>query len=130
MGCVGKESRYNDANIPVSQQTRDNMTLKIDDIQYIGRMLSLQDDCMEEQIKEMENKITKSLVDVLIDYNNNILNKLEVISLDIQSIKFDIREIKEDVVEIYKEINDLKKRVAKTEKQIAALESKFNIKAK
>ena len=124
--CTDKKNRYDDLNIPVSQQTRDNMVLKIDDIAYIGRMLTLQDACQEVTMKEMENRITNTLSEVLNAFTQNVLGRLDVIQEDISVIKSDVSAIKDDIVEIYKEIADLQKRVALTEKKIAQLEKKLS----
>jgi hypothetical protein len=57
------KSRYD--NPPISKKTRDGMSLNIDDLGAIGRLLSLQDNWIEEQMQEVRDAI--ACVNVRID---------------------------------------------------------------
>jgi len=57
-------NRY--ANVPLSDKTKAGMTLTIDDLAAIGRLLTLQDDYYEEQFNKIfkgMNEINKILKD-------------------------------------------------------------------
>jgi ParB-like chromosome segregation protein Spo0J len=49
------DGRYD--NIPLSEQTRKGMTLTIDDLAAIGRLLSLQDNVYEEEFKRLNKRL-------------------------------------------------------------------------
>ena len=125
MNCLEKgnnEKKYD--NVRVSDITKGGMTLTIDDLKYLQRMLSLQDDCFEIQLETLKNDVTTSLARVIMQQNEVVLSKLAKIHSDIEEIKIEIAEIKSDVVDIYKEINLLNKRVTKLEKEIIILEKR------
>lgn len=50
-----KAGRYD--NIPISARTKEGMTLTCDDLQAIGRMLSLQDNVYEDRFDEVMGAI-------------------------------------------------------------------------
>jgi hypothetical protein len=52
-------NRYD--NIPLSEKTRQGMTLTIDDLAAIGRLLTLQDDYYDELFERVERKLTEIL---------------------------------------------------------------------
>lgn len=54
-----KLNRYE--NVPLSEQTKKGMTLKIDDLAAIGRLLTLQDDYYDEQFE----RIFKGLSEIM-----------------------------------------------------------------
>jgi hypothetical protein len=49
------DGRYD--NIPLSEQTKKGMTLTIDDLAAIGRLLSLQDNVYEEEFKRLNKRL-------------------------------------------------------------------------
>lgn len=49
------DGRYD--NIPISEQTRKGMTLTIDDLAAIGRLLTLQDDVYEEHFDRLNKRL-------------------------------------------------------------------------
>jgi len=124
MSCKDKKNKYDLHNIPASLQTKDGVNLNIDSIALIGRMLSTQDDCWQEEMENMQVRITTNLAEIMTDFTKNIFQKLDEIQKDIKEIKDEITEIKVDITDIYKEINLLQKRVSKLEKEIIVLEKR------
>lgn len=49
------DGRYD--NIPLTEQTKKGMTLTIDDLAAIGRLLSLQDNVYEEEFKRLNKRL-------------------------------------------------------------------------
>ena len=45
-------------NPPISEKTRQGMTLTIDDLAAIGRLLSLQDDVYEEALEKINKRLS------------------------------------------------------------------------
>jgi septal ring factor EnvC (AmiA/AmiB activator) len=73
------------SNIPISEQTRAGMSLNIDDLGAIGRLLSLQDDAYDEQFEKIFNAIEKQ--------NDTIFSILQTVV----ELKVDIGELKDKV---------------------------------
>ena len=44
-------------NVPLSEKTKSGMTLTIDDLAAIGRLLTLQDDYYDEQFEKINKKL-------------------------------------------------------------------------
>lgn len=62
-------NRY--SNIPISDQTKKGMTLTIDDLAAIGRLLTLQDDYYEELFERLERRLA-SIEKVLKNHEKRI----------------------------------------------------------
>lgn len=62
-------NRY--SNIPISDQTKKGMTLTIDDLAAIGRLLTLQDDYYEELFERLEKRLV-SIEKVLKNHERRI----------------------------------------------------------
>lgn len=82
-----KEDRYK--NIPISDQTRKGMTLNVNDLAAIGRLLSLQDNVYDEQFEEI-NKA------------------LKVINRNISSMKREFAKLCDALTETQEELDELK----------------------
>jgi hypothetical protein len=90
---IRKENRYDLANLPISEVTRNGLTkANIQTIGAIGRMLSLQDDVYDEQFEK-------------------ILRALEGQSLATREILTTITQLKDDVGDLKVEVIDLKKKI-------------------
>ena len=68
-----RSKRYE--NIPISDKTRQGMTLNIDDLQAISRLLMLQDDVYEDMFDELTQSM-KDIKKVLANHESRIC-KLE-----------------------------------------------------
>jgi FtsZ-binding cell division protein ZapB len=90
------------ANIPLSEKTRAGMSLNIDDLAGIGRVLSLQDNAYDEQFEKLNTRYDTLLV---------LLIKQD------ESIKF----ILDTVVELKANINELKDKVSGLEVQMGQI---------
>ena len=59
-----KQTRYD--NPPISDKTREGMTLNSDDLQAIGRLLMLQDDAYEEQFEKLTIAVEQIARDIIV----------------------------------------------------------------
>ena len=59
-----KNTRYD--NPPISDKTREGMTLNSDDLQAIGRLLMLQDDAYEEQFEKLTIAVEQIARDIIV----------------------------------------------------------------
>ena len=86
-------NRYD--NVPLSDKTRQGMSLNIDDLAAIGRLLTLQDDAYDERFEELEAKF--------------------------DSLLSEIKELKEDINDLREEVKCLGKTVDHTKDEIAEI---------
>ena len=86
-------NRYDFEKIPLSEQTKKGMTLNIDDLGAIGRMLSLQDEAYDSQFSKM-------------------FSTLDTMNIAIITIVENLREIKNDVKELKKQVGEIQSKVA------------------
>jgi chromosome segregation ATPase len=100
-------------NIPISEKTRAGMSINIDDLGAIGRMLSLQDDAYDERFEKMFELQTKQSESI-----NFILNTVVELKSDIYELKgkvtgleVQIRQITTAVDSTKIEVNSLRREV-------------------
>lgn len=91
-------------NIPISEQTRKDMTLTIDDLIVIKRLFDLQDGAFEQMMENLAKQFLDS-----IDKQTKLIQK-----------------IMKDVANIKKDVSDIKKKQEDHEKRIRCLEDKFD----
>ena len=112
-----KTNRY--ANIPISEETKRGMSLTIDDLAAICRVLSLQDDVYDEQF-EKTNKLLCAAVNGISALRSEVSNLEDMIhelALRINKLEEKIDEInvvvdvnKRDIETLKTEVADLKRK--------------------
>ena len=105
-----KKTRYD--VIPISEKTRKGMTLKIDDLGAIGRMLSLQDNAYDEQFDKLFKLMDSQQI--------AITTILEVV----QELKKDVDDLKIKVMSLENKIGEVSREVKCTKGEIEVLEVK------
>ena len=108
------KDRY--TNIPISDKTREGMSINIDDLAAIGRLLSLQDKVYDEEfiaIKEALNYQREAYL--------AILDGMKEIRGAIQSLQDDIVELKTDIGNLKIELDKVTKTVDCTKDEVADL---------
>jgi septal ring factor EnvC (AmiA/AmiB activator) len=106
------------ANVPISEKTRAGMSLNIDDLGAIGRLLSLQDDAYDEQFEkvftaiEKQNEIIFSILQTVVELKQDISelkDKVSGLEAQITQITTAVDCTKVEVDEIKREVEKLKK---------------------
>jgi len=95
-------------NIPVSTKTREGMSLTSDDIQYLQRMLTVQDDSWNEAFDINIEQLIKALKSVIKESHDRMFTILEEQSKLIKKIQSDIGEIKQSIKNLNMEIKDIR----------------------
>jgi septal ring factor EnvC (AmiA/AmiB activator) len=106
------------SNIPISEQTRAGMSLNIDDLGAIGRLLSLQDDAYDEQFDKIFNAIEKQNETIF-----SILQTVVELRVDIGELKDKVSGLEAQITQITtavdstkEEVNDIKQDLEKLKK--------------
>jgi archaellum component FlaC len=99
--------------VPISDQTKRGMSLNIDDLGAIGRMLSLQDLVYDEQFEKIAKLIDKQSAIML-----QVLTELGEVKSDIKDIKKEIVELRSDQNHLREDVGDLADRVGVVEKEV------------
>ena len=94
---IDKKYRYD--NIPISDTTRKGMTLNIDDLGAIGRMLTLQDDVYNERLEEILKLLTNQGKAI-----ENLTAQVKEITKIVYCTENDVEALKKDV-DMLKKIN-------------------------
>jgi hypothetical protein len=76
-------------HVPISEKTKAGMSLNIDDLAAIGRLLSLQDDAYEEQFEQILKSIGELRKDV-----NELKLKVQEITKVVDCVKIDVEKLK------------------------------------
>jgi peptidoglycan hydrolase CwlO-like protein len=116
------------SNIPISEQTRAGMSLNIDDLGAIGRLLSLQDDAYDEQFEKQNSRfselftmvqkqgdITMSILQTVVEMRGDISElkeKVSVLNRVAECNGRDIQAIKKDIVALKKKVKILEEEIA------------------
>ena len=112
------KSKYD--NIPVSNKTKNGMSLTADDQLWLKRIMDRQDECIEQYISDTYDKHAKIICDV-------VKEMLDEIRQDLKSIHLEIKEVRLDIKNINMEIEDLRKRIADHDWRIGHIEKKLEI---
>jgi len=101
---IDKKYRYD--NIPISDTTRKGMTLNIDDLGAIGRMLSLQDNVYDERFEEILKLLTNQgkAIENLTLTVGRLSDEVKEITRVVYCTKDDVKALKKDV-DMLKKIN-------------------------
>ena len=88
-------TRYD--NIPISDMTRKGMSLNIDDLAAIGRLLSLQDNAYDEQFEKLFESIKELSKEVheLREEVNDLKVKVQEITCAVDSTRADVDRLKQ-----------------------------------
>lgn len=76
-------------HVPISEKTKAGMSLNIDDLAAIGRLLSLQDNAYEEQFEQILTSIGELRKDV-----NELKAKVQEITKVVDCVKLDVEKLK------------------------------------
>jgi len=76
-------------HVPISEKTKAGMSLNIDDLAAIGRLLSLQDNAYEEQFDAILDSIKELRKDV-----NDLKLKVQEITKVVDCVKLDVEKLK------------------------------------
>ena len=110
-------------NVPISDVTRQNMTMNSDDLQAIGRLLTLQDLVYDEEfasIKEALNFQREAYL-VILDGMKELKGAIQSLQTDIEGIKKDIGNLKIDLDKVTKTVDCTKDEVAVLIKDVEQL---------
>jgi hypothetical protein len=94
MGC----NKYD--KVFVSDGTKEGMSLNVNDIKYMQRMFSLQDDCFEDILERRDKRLTENLAEIIIAHNKAIFEELEKQTHAILSLTKSIAMIKTKLISI------------------------------
>jgi len=94
--------------VSVSDQTRKGMSLTSDDVQYLQRMLTVQDDSWSDAFDSNIKELTKALAEVIQESNTRMFDILKEQNDLIKEIQSDIREIKQSIKNLDMEIKDIR----------------------
>lgn len=106
-------------NILVSERTKSGMSLNVNDIKFMIRLISTQDDYNEEfivtEIKKRDEELTSQLAQTLGE-------QLKGINSSLTAIASDINDIRNEIVKINKRLDATDEKILENEKRIIALE--------
>jgi len=121
------DGRYK--NIPISERTIKGMSLNIDDLGAIARLLSLQDNVYDEQFEKMDKKFDHlfSLMDSQSIAILSIVETLKFLREEIHEIKEEIKNLQVEVKCTQIDLDALSKKVRKIEGEIVIIKEKIGI---
>jgi len=103
------------ANIPISKKTRAGMSLNIDDLGAISRLLSLQDDVYDEQFEKLFKLLDTQSIAIM-----SIVETLKEVKADLELLKTQVKDTQT-------ELNDLIIRVDVLEADLDGIKDKLGI---
>jgi len=109
-------SKYD--NIPISNKTKNGMSLTADDQCWLKRIMDRQDECIEQYISDTYDKHAKIICDV-------VREMLDEIRKDLKSIHLEIKEVRLEIKDINMDIENLINRIADHEVRILNIEHKL-----
>jgi hypothetical protein len=100
-------------NIPISEKTRAGMSINIDDLGAIGRMLSLQDDAYDERFEKMFELQAKQSESINFILNTVVELKSDICELKgkVTGLEVQIRQITTAVDSTKLEVDNIKREV-------------------
>lgn len=113
-------------NIPLSDKTREGMSLNIDDLGAIGRMLSLQDHVYEEQFDDISRLLKQhaKLMEGQQKVSNYILAELKSLKADISELSKKVDGLENKVGEITRIVDNTKMDVSKLQLEVETLKQR------
>ena len=118
------DNKYESIN--VSDKTRGGMTLTSSDVQYISRMLSLQDETWNDAFDVNIVQLTKALAEVMKEQNDRMFAVLDEQTKMIKGIQCDINAIKSDIFDIKKRLDEIEDQVDEEENRLKVVETRLD----
>ena len=114
-------NKYDYDKLPISDETKKGMSLNINDVGAIGRMLSLQDDVYDEQFTSLTEKIDLLLLginDLKLDVAN-LKKQLDDMAIVVECTKKDVGGLAVEVDKL-KKLNSFRAIIIRVVTTIAA----------
>lgn len=114
-------NKYDYDKLPISDETKKGMSLNINDLGAIGRMLSLQDDVYDEQFTSLTEKIDLLLLGIsgLKEDVANLKKQLDEMAIVVECTKKDVGELAVEVDKL-KKLNSFRAIIIRVVTTIAA----------
>ena len=114
-------NKYDYDKLPISDETKKGMSLNINDLGAIGRMLSLQDDVYDEQFTSLTEKIDLLLLGIsgLKEDVANLKKQLDDMTIVVECTKKDVGELAVEVDKL-KKLNSFRAIIIRVVTTIAA----------
>jgi chromosome segregation ATPase len=115
-------NRYD--NIPISAETKKKMTLNIDDLAAIGRVLSLQDNVYDEQFEGITKLLHQQALfqEEQTKLTRFVLDELKSLKIDVSALSDKVDSLEKKIGEIATETDNTKKEVAALKVEVAQLQ--------
>jgi len=118
--------------VPMTQSSRERMSLNIYDLQYLIRLQDLSNEAFKQTFDEefrieVAKSVAKELAEVIAPINeklSSIAGDIKIMKEDITNIRERLGEVEDEVICEKKEISELKIRMEHKKKKIAELERK------
>ena len=108
------KDRYD--HIPISEATKKGMSLNIDDLAAVGRMLSLQDNAYDEQFEGLEKLMKRQAQSI-----DSLLDVVKELHSEVKALREEVGDIKRQVAGLEKKIGEITKKVDVTQKEVGGL---------
>jgi chromosome segregation ATPase len=125
--------------IPISDQTKRGMSLNIDDLGAIGRMLSLQDLVYDERFTQQDETIKKEItafrealkedLDTILSQVRSMAVSLGEVRTSVKAMRKDINVLKSEFQAIKNEVGDLNERLTAVECDVVNIKEKLGLQA-
>jgi len=114
-------NKYDYDKLPISDETKKGMSLNINDLGAIGRMLSLQDDVYDEQFTSLTEKIDLLLLGIsgLKEDVANLKKQLDDMAIVVECTKKDVGALAVEVDKL-KKLNSFRAIIIRVVTTIAA----------
>ena len=114
-------NKYDYDKLPISDETKKGMSLNINDLGAIGRMLSLQDDVYDERFTALTEKIDLLLLGIsgLKEDVANLKKQLDEMAIVVECTKKDVGELAVEVDKL-KKLNSFRAIIIRVVTTIAA----------
>lgn len=114
-------NKYDYDKLPISDETKKGMSLNINDLGAIGRMLSLQDDVYDERFTVLTEKIDLLLLGIsgLKEDVANLKKQLDEMAIVVECTKKDVGELAVEVDKL-KKLNSFRAIIIRVVTTIAA----------
>ena len=123
--------RYEYDKIPISEETKKGMTLNINDLGAIGRMLAMQDAAYDEQFEALTemNKVVKESLDVILSQVRSMAVTINEVKAAMKAMKKDVNVLKQEFNAIKNEVADINVRLSEVECEVLKIKEKQGLQA-
>ena len=108
---MGRGIKYDVENVPVSKETRKGMTLNIDDITWLERRFSLQEQTFADEMEDLFNGFALKLCESFQQHNKLVFTAIDKLTVSVDNLGKEIHNLN-------MRIDDIDARVQKLEKII------------